>query len=129
MKILKHIRDTPILPQDRAVIPKNHRLAKLNVSGDGSEPAASNTLHALTISNLDKSLKSNLVMASQKLGSFSVPIHELMGTLKAISAADEYISAIPEILNSKESLILAVFLDSMCTGSSLSPHKVHKSTA
>ena len=46
VKILKHIRDTPILPQDRAVIPKNHRLAKLNVSGDGSEPAASNTLHA-----------------------------------------------------------------------------------
>ena len=111
------------------MIPASHRLAKLNVSGDGSEPAASNTLHALSISDLDKSLKSNLVMASEKLGSFSVPNHELMGTLKAITSADEYISTIPEILKSKESLILAVFLDSMCTASSLSPHKVHKSTA
>ena len=64
VKILKHIRDTPILPQDRAVIPKNHRLAKLNVSGDGSEPAAINTLHALSMSNIDKSLVLRLVMAS-----------------------------------------------------------------
>ena len=46
VKILIHIRDTPIVPQERAVIPANHRLAKLNASGDGSEPAASNTLHA-----------------------------------------------------------------------------------
>ena len=52
-----HIRDTPIIPQERAVIPANHRLAKLNASGDGSEPAASNTLHALSISDLDQSLK------------------------------------------------------------------------
>ena len=124
-----HIRDTPIIPQERAVIPANHRLAKLNASGDGSEPAASNTLHALSISDLDKSLKSNLVMASQKLGSFSVPIHELMGTLKAITSAEEYVSSIPDILKSEKSLILAVFLDSMCSASSLSPHKVHKSTA
>ena len=127
VKILKHIRDTPILFQDRAVIPKDHRLVKLNVSGDGSEPAASNTLHALSISNIDKSLISRLVMASQKLGNFSVPIHELMGTLKSVSSADEYISCIPELLNSKQTLILAVFLDSMCTAASLSPHKVHKS--
>ena len=88
VKILIHIRDTPIIPQEPAVIPANHRLAKLNASGDGSEPAASNTLHALSISDLDQSLKSNLVMASQKLGSFSVPIHELMGTLKAISSTE-----------------------------------------
>ena len=68
-------------------------------------------------------------MASQKLGSFSVPINELMDTLKAITSADEYVSSIPEFLNSETSLILAVFLDSMCSASSLSPHKVHKSTA
>ena len=68
-------------------------------------------------------------MASQKLGSFSVPIHELMGTIKAIASAEEYVSSIPDILKSETSLILAVFLDSMCSASSLSPHKVHKSTA
>ena len=102
VKLLKHIRDTPILFQDRAIIPKDHRLVKLNLSGDGSEPGASNTLHALSMSNIDKSLVSRLVMASQKLGNFSVPIHELMGTLKSVSSADEYISCIPELLNSKK---------------------------
>ena len=129
VKLLKHIRDTPIHFQDRAIIPKDYRLVKLNLSGDGSEPGASNTLHALSQSNIDNNLVSRLVMASQKLGNFSVPIHELMGTLKSVSSADEYISCIPQLLNSKQTLTLAVFLDSMCTASSLSPHKVHKSTA
>ena len=36
VKLLQHIRDTPVLPQERAVIPANHSLAKLNASGDGS---------------------------------------------------------------------------------------------
>ena len=89
VKLLKHIRDTPIPFQDRAIIPKNHRLVKLNLSGDGSEPGASNTLHALSMSNIDQSLVSRLVMASQKLENFSVPIHKLMVTLKSISSADE----------------------------------------
>ena len=128
VKLLKHIRDTPILFQDRAIIPKDHRLVKLNLSGDGSEPGASNTLHALSMSNIDKSLVSRLVMASQKLGNFSVPIHELLGTLKSVSSADKYISCIPELLNCKETLILSVFLDSMCPAASLSPHKTYKST-
>ena len=52
-----------------------------------------------------------------------------MGTLKAITSADEYVSCIPQLLNSKQNLTMAVFLDSMCSASSLSPHKVHKSTA
>ena len=102
---------------------------KLNLSGDGSELGASNTLHALSMSNIDKNLVSRLVMASQKLGNFSIPIHELMGTLKAITSADEYVSCIPQLLNSKQNLTMVLFLDSMCTASSHSPHKVHKSTA
>ena len=89
VKILAHIRDTPVLPQERAVIPANHSLAKLNASGDGSQSAASNTLHVLSVNNFDKSKKSNLAMASQKLASFSVPVHELLGLWKAITSADE----------------------------------------
>ena len=45
VKLLKHIRDTPIPFQDRAVVPKNHRLVKLNLSGDGSEPGADWSWH------------------------------------------------------------------------------------
>ena len=82
VRLLKHLRDTPIPFQDRAVIPKNHRLVKLNLSGDGSKPGASCTLHALSMSSTQPhNLVSRLVMASQKLGNFSIPIHELMGTL------------------------------------------------
>ena len=68
-------------------------------------------------------------MASQKLGNLFIPIHELMGTLKSLSAAEEYVQAIPELLTWKDTLIMSVFLDSMCTASTLSPHKMHKSTA
>merc|ERR1712215_632150 len=115
MDSARSVQDTPIPFQDRAVVPKNHRLVKLNLYGDGSEPGASCTLHALSMSHTDQNLVSRLVMASQKLGNFSVPIHELMGTLKSISAADEYVQSIPELLNCKETLVMSVYLDSMCT--------------
>merc|ERR1712215_449402 len=112
MDSARSVQDTPIPFQDRAAVPTNHMLVKLNLSGDGSEPGASCTLHALSMSHIDQNLVSSLVMASQKLGNFSVPLHELMGTLKSISSADEYISCIPELLNSTEILTIAVFLDS-----------------
>ena len=123
VKILVHIRDTPIIPQECAVIPANHSLAKLNASGDGSEQAASNTLHVLSVSDFDKSKKSNLVMASQKLGTFSVPIHELLGSLKAITSADEYISTIPAILKSETNHpnSLGLYSCALCVETDLRP--------
>ena len=68
-------------------------------------------------------------MVSQKLGNFSIPIHELMGMLKSLTAAEEYVQAIPELLSWKDTLIMTVFLDSMCSAATLSPHKTHKSVA
>ena len=49
IKLLIHIRDTHVLPQPRAVIPANYCLAKLNVSGDGSQMAAAYTLHLSSV--------------------------------------------------------------------------------
>ena len=46
-----------------------------------------------------------------------------------LESTDEYISSIPAILQLKRTLIMVVFSDSMCSASSLSPHKVHRSTA
>ena len=50
VRLLKHLRDTPVLAQDRAVIPEKYKLIQLNLSGDGSEPGASSTLqHFLSL--------------------------------------------------------------------------------
>ena len=80
IKLLIHIRDTDVLPQPRAVVPEGYTLVKLNVSGDGSQMAAAYTLHLLSVHMANKSKKySTLGMASQKLCSFSIPVHELLG--------------------------------------------------
>ena len=101
-----HIRDTEILPQPRAVVPDGFILAKFNVSGDGSQPAASHTLHLLSVNIADIDKKnSTLALASQKLCSFSIPVHELLGMWKGLESTDEYISSIPEILQLKRTLI------------------------
>ena len=130
VKLLKHLRDFPMTAQPRAVIPDKYNLKQLNLSGDGSEPGASATLHALSESLTQPAdLVSRLVMAAQKLGSFSIPIHELLGMLQGLKLAEEYIVAIPSLSSLPDTLLLNVFLDSMCSASTLSPHKVHKSTA
>ena len=130
VRLLKHLRDTPVPAQDRAVIPEKYKLIQLNLSGDGSEPGASSTLHALSESPTQPThLVSRLVMANQKLGSFSIPVHELMGMLQSLKLAEEYIAAIPSFSSLQDTLIMNVFLDSMCSASTLSPHKIHKSVA
>ena len=116
--------------QPRAVIPDKYKLKQLNLSGDGLEPGASCTLHALSESSTQPAhLVSRLVMANQKLGSFSIPVHELLGMLQALKLAEEYISAIPSFSSLPDTLLMNVFLDSMCSASTLSPHKIHKSVA
>merc|ERR1711888_179977 len=125
VRLLKHLRDTPVPAQDRAVIPEKYRLKQLNLSGDGSEPGTSCTLHALSESSTQPAhLVSRLVMANQKLGSFSIPVHELMGMLQALKLAEEYIAAIPSFSSLPDTLLMNVFLDSMCSASTLSPHKI-----
>merc|ERR1711867_95299 len=68
-------------------------------------------------------------MTNQKLGSFSIPMHKLMGMLQALKLAEEYIAAIPSFSSLQDTLLMNVFLDSMCSASTLSPHKIHKSVA
>ena len=48
VKLLKHLRDFKMTAQPRAVIPDNYYLKQINLSGDGSQPGASATLHALS---------------------------------------------------------------------------------
>ena len=49
--------------------------------------------------------------------------------LQGLKLAEEYIVAIPSLSSLPDILLLNVFLDSMCSASTLSPHKVHKSVA
>merc|ERR1712236_115426 len=91
---------------------------------------ASATLHALSESLTQPAhFTSRFIMAVQKLGSFSIPIHELLGMLQGLKLAEEYIVAIPSLSSLSDTLLLNVYLDSMCSASTLSPHKVHKSVA
>ena len=49
--------------------------------------------------------------------------------LQSLKLAEEYIQAIPQFLSLKNTLIMNVFLDSMCSAATLSQHKIHKSVA
>ena len=92
--------------------------------------AAAYTLYLLSVHMANKSKKySTLALASQKLCSFSIPVHELLGMWQGLEHTDEYICSVPAILQLKTTLIMVVFTDSMCMASSLNPHKVHCSVA
>ena len=49
--------------------------------------------------------------------------------LQGLKLAEEYIVAISSLSSLSDTLLLNVYLDSMCSASTLSPHKVHKSVA
>ena len=65
IKLIKHIRDTTVLPQLRAVVPGGYTIVKLNVSGDGSQMAAAYTWHLLSVHMANQNKKnSTLGLAS-----------------------------------------------------------------
>ena len=98
IKLLMHIRDATVLPQLLAVVPGGYTLVKLNVSGDSSPMAAAYTLHLLSVHMANENKKnSTLALASQKLCSFSIPVHELLGMWQGLEHSDEYICSIPAI--------------------------------
>ena len=92
--------------------------------------AAAYTLHLLSVHMANQNKKnSTLGLASQKLCLFSIPVHELLGMWQGLEHTDEYVCTIPTILQLKTTLILVIYKDSLCTASSLGPHKVDRSVA
>ena len=78
-----HIHDTDIPHQPRAVVPAGYTLAKLNVSGDGSQMPAAYNMHLLSVNMANaKKKNSTLALASQKLCAQTLKNMEGTGKLR-----------------------------------------------